>query len=177
MTVPSITRRDILISFYLGLIYQHVSESFEMKQEQVENVTDKTNIPFTLSFSSHLVLSRQKCKLGIKTSKSVLSHSVSGSFSIYIKHKNEISTWHSQYWSLRGINSSQPGNRFGIRVRLNFLKAGAWRNLWPILHASIWKFITIENSVIDFIRVLRTSGFPVPCISYPWDLCNKVRIS
>ncbi len=31
---------DILVSFDLGLIYQHVSESFGSRQEQVENVTD-----------------------------------------------------------------------------------------------------------------------------------------
>ncbi len=40
-------------------------ENFEMKQEQVENMTDKTNVPFTLSSSSHLVLSQRECKLGI----------------------------------------------------------------------------------------------------------------
>ncbi len=57
----SITRRDIrdiLISFDSGMIYRHVSESFEMRQEQVESVEDEMNVPFTLSFSSCLVLSR-----------------------------------------------------------------------------------------------------------------------
>ncbi len=48
--------RDILVSFDSGLIYQLVSESFETRQEQVESVEDKTNILFTLSFSSCLVL-------------------------------------------------------------------------------------------------------------------------
>ncbi len=43
---------NILISFESGLIYQHISKSFETRQEQVKNVTDKTNVPFTLSFSS-----------------------------------------------------------------------------------------------------------------------------
>ncbi len=52
ITVRSITMRDILVSFYLGLIYRHVSESFKMRQEEVENVTDKTNIPITFSLSS-----------------------------------------------------------------------------------------------------------------------------
>ncbi len=57
--------RDILVSFNSGLIYRHVSESFEMSWEQVESVEDKTNVLFTLSFSSCLVLSRRECKLGI----------------------------------------------------------------------------------------------------------------
>ncbi len=64
----SITRqdiRDILVSSDLGLIYQHVSESFETRWEQVESVEDDTNVPFTLLFSSCLVLSRQECKPGI----------------------------------------------------------------------------------------------------------------
>ncbi len=65
ITVPSITRRDILGSFDLGLIYQHVSESFETRQEQVENGTDKTGVPFTLSFSFHLMLPRWECKPSI----------------------------------------------------------------------------------------------------------------
>ncbi len=50
ITVPSITKQNILISFDSGLSYQHVSESFEMRQEQVENVTDKTNVPLLLSY-------------------------------------------------------------------------------------------------------------------------------
>ncbi len=53
----SITRQDIwdiLVSFDLGLIYRHVSESFETRQEQVESMEDETNVPFTLSFSSCL---------------------------------------------------------------------------------------------------------------------------
>ncbi len=37
-----------------------------MRQELVKNVTDKRNVPFTLLFSSHLVLSRRECKPGIK---------------------------------------------------------------------------------------------------------------
>ncbi len=48
ITVPSIMRqdiRDILISFDSGLICQHVSKSFDMRQEQVENVTDKKMYP------------------------------------------------------------------------------------------------------------------------------------
>ncbi len=61
ITVLSITRRDILVSFDSGLIYQHVSKNFEMRKEQVENVTDKTNVPFTLI----LILSRRECKPGI----------------------------------------------------------------------------------------------------------------
>ncbi len=64
----SITRqdiRDILVSLNSGLIYRHVSENFEMRQEQVESVEDETNQPFTLSFSSFLMLSRWECKPGI----------------------------------------------------------------------------------------------------------------
>ncbi len=56
---------NILVSFDLGLIYRHVSESFETRREQVESVEDETNVPFTLSFSSCLILSRQECKPGI----------------------------------------------------------------------------------------------------------------
>ncbi len=48
-----------------GLIYWHVSESFEMRQEQIKSVEDETNVTFTLSFSSCLVLSQRKCKPGI----------------------------------------------------------------------------------------------------------------
>ncbi len=69
ITVPSITRwdiRDILVSFDSGLIYQHVSESFEIRLEQVENVTDKTNVLFTLSLSSGLVPFQWECKRGIR---------------------------------------------------------------------------------------------------------------
>ncbi len=55
----------ILISFDSGLIYQHVNESFTMRQEQTKSVEDETNVPFTLSFSSCLVLSRRECKPGI----------------------------------------------------------------------------------------------------------------
>ncbi len=58
--------RDILISFDSGLIYQHVSKKFEMRREQVESVEDKMNVPFTLSFSSCLALSRRECKPGIR---------------------------------------------------------------------------------------------------------------
>ncbi len=57
--------RDILVSFDSGLIYQHVSESFVTRWEQVESVEDETNIPFTLSFSSCLVLSQRECKSDI----------------------------------------------------------------------------------------------------------------
>ncbi len=57
-----------LISFDFGLIYRHVSGSFKMRQEQVESVENETNVPFTLSFSSCLVLSRWECKPGIKDS-------------------------------------------------------------------------------------------------------------
>ncbi len=64
----SITRqdiRDIFVSFDSGMIYRHVSESFETRWEQVESVEDETNISFTLSFSSCLVPSQWECKLGI----------------------------------------------------------------------------------------------------------------
>ncbi len=57
--------RDIFVSFDSGLIYQHVSESFEMRREQVESVEDETNVPFTLSFLSCLMLSRWECKPSI----------------------------------------------------------------------------------------------------------------
>ncbi len=40
ITVPSITRRDILVSFDSGLTYRHVSESLETRQEQVKNMID-----------------------------------------------------------------------------------------------------------------------------------------
>ncbi len=58
ITVLSITRRNILVSFDSGLIYRHVSESFETRQEQVENMTDKTNESFTLSLLSRAVSMR-----------------------------------------------------------------------------------------------------------------------
>ncbi len=61
----SITRQDILVSFDSGLIYQHVSESFKTRREQVKSVEDETNVPFTLSFSSCFVLSQRECKPGI----------------------------------------------------------------------------------------------------------------
>ncbi len=64
---------NILISFYLGLIYLHLSKSFEMRQEQVENAIDKTNVPFTFSFSSRLMLSRRECKPSIKNDTSRFS--------------------------------------------------------------------------------------------------------
>ncbi len=57
--------RDILVSFDSGLIYRHVSESFETRPQQVKIVEDETNVPFTLSFSSCLMLSRRECKPGI----------------------------------------------------------------------------------------------------------------
>ncbi len=60
--------RDILISFDSGLIYWHVTESFETIREQVENMKDETNVPFTLSFSFCLMLSRWECKPGITVS-------------------------------------------------------------------------------------------------------------
>ncbi len=50
---------------YSGLIYRHVSESFGTKREQVESVEDEMNVPFTLLFSSCLMLSRWECKPGI----------------------------------------------------------------------------------------------------------------
>ncbi len=65
MWESSITRqdiRDILISFDSGLIYRHVSKSFETRREQVDSVKNETNVPFTLSFSSCLVLSWRECK-------------------------------------------------------------------------------------------------------------------
>ncbi len=68
----SITRqdiRDILVFFDLGLIYRHVSESFEIRREQIESVEDETSVPFTLPFSSFLVLSRRECKPGITMCK------------------------------------------------------------------------------------------------------------
>ncbi len=65
----SITRQDIrnvLVFFDSGLIYQHVSKSFEMRREQDKSVEDEINVPsFTLSFSSCLILSRWECKPGI----------------------------------------------------------------------------------------------------------------
>ncbi len=48
------------------MIHQHVSESFEMRQEQVENVTDKTNVLVTLLYSFRDVLSQRECKPGIR---------------------------------------------------------------------------------------------------------------
>ncbi len=69
----SITRqdiRDILISFDSGLIYQHVYESFERRRKQVESVEDETNVPFTRSFLSCLVLSQRECKPGIRINQS-----------------------------------------------------------------------------------------------------------
>ncbi len=57
--------RDILVSFDSGLIYQHVSKSFEMRWEQVKGMENETNVPFTLFFSSCLVLSRREYKSGI----------------------------------------------------------------------------------------------------------------
>ncbi len=74
MRESSIMRQDIrgiLISFDLGLIYQHVSESFETRREQVESVEDETNVPLTLSFLSCLVLSRRECKPGIIVARGV----------------------------------------------------------------------------------------------------------
>ncbi len=56
--VSSIMRQDIrdnLVSFDLGLIYQHISESYEMRWEQVESVKDETNVPF---YTPVLILSR-----------------------------------------------------------------------------------------------------------------------
>ncbi len=67
----SITRqdiRDIHVCFDSGLIYRHVSESFEMRREQVESVVDETNVLFALSFSSCLT-SRRECKPGIRNIK------------------------------------------------------------------------------------------------------------
>ncbi len=57
---------NILVFVASELIYWHISENFEMRQEQVENVIDKTNVPFTISFSSCLMLPRWECKPGIR---------------------------------------------------------------------------------------------------------------
>ncbi len=54
LSIMKQNNRDILISFDSGLIYGHVSESFETRREQVESVGDETNVAFTLSFSSSL---------------------------------------------------------------------------------------------------------------------------
>ncbi len=43
LIVASITRQNIHL-LWLGMIYQHVSESYTMRQEQVESVWDKTNV-------------------------------------------------------------------------------------------------------------------------------------
>ncbi len=56
---------NILVSFDARLIYRRVFENFKMRWEQVESVEDEMNVPFTLLFSSCLVLSRQECKPGI----------------------------------------------------------------------------------------------------------------
>ncbi len=67
--VSSITRQDIwdiLVSFNSGLIYRHVFESFKTRWEQVKSVEDEMNVPFTLSFSSCLILSQRECKAGIR---------------------------------------------------------------------------------------------------------------
>ncbi len=58
--------RDVLVSFDSELIYRHISENFEMRQEQVESLEDETNVPFTLSFSYCLVPSPRECEPGIK---------------------------------------------------------------------------------------------------------------
>ncbi len=76
ITLLSITRwniRDIRISFHSGLIYQHISKHLKMRQEQVENVTDKINVPFTISFLSLLVLSGWECKPCIRNATNVCS--------------------------------------------------------------------------------------------------------
>ncbi len=57
--------RDILVFFDSWLIYRYVSESFETRREQVASMENETNVPFTLSFSSCLVLSRWECKQSI----------------------------------------------------------------------------------------------------------------
>ncbi len=84
-TVSLITRqdiRDILVSFDSGLIYRHVSESFETRREQVENVEDETNVPCTISFSSCFVLSRRECKPGINNQMpDIMSRSPQGKIS------------------------------------------------------------------------------------------------
>ncbi len=46
----SITSRDICV-LDSGMIYQHVSKSYEMRQEQVESVWDETNVPFSFLLS------------------------------------------------------------------------------------------------------------------------------
>ncbi len=53
---------DILVSFDSWLIYWHVPESSGIRREQVKSVENKTNVPFTLSFSFYLMLSQRECK-------------------------------------------------------------------------------------------------------------------
>ncbi len=69
LTVASITRRDIRLLWHI-IIYQKVSESYEMRQEQVKNVWDEMNIPFSLSSLSHIMLFRQEIKPGIVKNRS-----------------------------------------------------------------------------------------------------------
>ncbi len=38
------------LSPWLGMIYRHVSKSYEMRQEQVESVWDETNVPFQVCY-------------------------------------------------------------------------------------------------------------------------------
>ncbi len=64
--------QDILVSFDWRLIYWRVSESFETRREQVESVKDEMNVPFTLSFSSCLVLSQWECKPGITITMTIM---------------------------------------------------------------------------------------------------------
>ncbi len=78
--------RDILVSFHSGLIYRHVSESFETRWEQVASVEDETNVPFTLSFLSCLALSRRECKPGITFSNTGHSHRVCTDVSFSTPH-------------------------------------------------------------------------------------------
>lgn len=81
----------------------------------------------------------------------------------------KITTWHSQYPSLRSGKCSHPGNLFGIKVKLNRRKAGALVNRWPILQASIWKpswklnrmcivsLMVLDLKIVDFYHIFHIS--------------------
>ncbi len=74
MQESSITRpniRDILISF-------------DSRWEQVESMEDETNVPFTLSFSSCLVLSRQEFKWGVRIPSHIL-------YKFHLRHYTNVS--------------------------------------------------------------------------------------
>ncbi len=71
MWESSITRldiRDILVSFNLGMIYRHVSKSFETKTgRKCGNWNECTFHTLVLVFLSCLVLSLWECEPGIRT--------------------------------------------------------------------------------------------------------------